>query len=248
MTKLLLKNRASSTLQSSATAGDTTLTVADASILPLIDAAEGEYFYATIIELGEEDTPEIVKVTDSNVATDVLTVVRGFEGTAPRVFSAGAVIEQRITVATLKETVRYTAVIHSDATPPEGTPVLVVGADNQLQTSISYKMPLASSVRKGDICIVSMSKKYEASRPSVSTDGADTFADDSGSTETVIDFLGPVTVKLTSDGISSWEVSLSTASVGAKGEDGTDGISVPTEVVTEIPVSPVAGTLYIVVP
>jgi hypothetical protein len=90
---VVLKNNAVGYLQSAITASDTgiVLTVGTGANFPSL--AAGEYFYATI-SIGSVPV-EIIKVTARS--GDTLTVVRGQEGTSASNFSAGSVVELRVT-------------------------------------------------------------------------------------------------------------------------------------------------------
>ena len=72
----------------------TSLTVADATVFPAISG--DEFFKMTLAPATTETTYEVVKVTA--VAGNVLTVVRGVEGTA-QAWSIGAKAENRLTAA-----------------------------------------------------------------------------------------------------------------------------------------------------
>lgn len=73
---------------------ETSLTVADATVFPAISG--DEFFKMTLAPATTETTYEVVKVTA--VAGNVLTVVRGVEGTA-QAWSIGAKAENRLTAA-----------------------------------------------------------------------------------------------------------------------------------------------------
>lgn len=91
------ENNAASTLDSGVTAGATSMTLAtgEGALFPALTGSQ--YFYVT---LTENTDLEIVQVTARS--TDVLTVVRGQQGTSGFAFSAGAVVEQRLTKGTLE--------------------------------------------------------------------------------------------------------------------------------------------------
>ena len=91
-----LKNNATSSLANNITATDTSIQVQD-SVFPTLGA--DEYFYATLQSANDQNTFEIVKVTD--VSGTTLTVERGAEGTTPKSFVAGDIFEQRVTAQTL---------------------------------------------------------------------------------------------------------------------------------------------------
>lgn len=94
-----VKNNAYGVLLLSITAGDTSITLQTGEGANFPSLASGEYFYATLIDVSQN--LEIVKVTART--GDVLTVVRGQEGTTARVYVVGDRIEQRITAALLNE-------------------------------------------------------------------------------------------------------------------------------------------------
>jgi len=88
-------NNASTTLASSISAVATTITVASSggSLFPTLGA--GDYFYATLVD--SSNNLEIVKVTDRT--GDVMTVVRGQEGTTANAYVGGDKFELRPTAA-----------------------------------------------------------------------------------------------------------------------------------------------------
>ena len=94
-----VKNNAYGVLLLSITASDTSITLQTGEGASFPSLSSGEYFYATLIDVSQN--LEIVKVTART--GDVLTVVRGQEGTTARVYVVGDRIEQRITAALLNE-------------------------------------------------------------------------------------------------------------------------------------------------
>ena len=90
-------NNGKTTLSSGITSSATSITVADASVLPSITGSQ--YFYMTL-----EDTSgnlEIVKVT--SVSSNTLTVTRAQDGSSGRAFSAGDKAENRLTAGGLND-------------------------------------------------------------------------------------------------------------------------------------------------
>ena len=99
MGQVLLTNNAYTTLAVGCASGDATLTVTSSSSFPAPTTASTNWFYACI-----QDTLanlEIVKVT--NVTGSIWTVTRDIGGTSARAFSAGAVVELRVTAETLND-------------------------------------------------------------------------------------------------------------------------------------------------
>lgn len=94
-----VKNNAYGVLLLSITASDTSITLQTGEGANFPSLTSGEYFYATLIDASQN--LEIVKVTART--GDVLTVLRGQEGTTARVYVVGDRIEQRITAALLNE-------------------------------------------------------------------------------------------------------------------------------------------------
>ena len=88
-------NNASTTLASSISASTTTITVASSggALFPTLGA--GDYFYATLVD--SSNNLEIVKVTAR--VGDVMTVVRGQEGTSAHSYVGGDKFELRPTAA-----------------------------------------------------------------------------------------------------------------------------------------------------
>lgn len=97
MVKLKFKNSALTTLSNSILAGDTSIGVANPTLLPSL--AAGEYFYAVILNTITDY--EIVKVTA--VTGDTLTVLRGQDGTTAKPFASGKNIAARLTATQLSE-------------------------------------------------------------------------------------------------------------------------------------------------
>jgi len=92
---VILKNNASSTLATGATASDTGIVVASGSAFPTITA--GNYFYVTLVS--QTGQTEIVKVT-ARVGNS-MTVVRAQDGSTAASFQAGTLVEMRTNVASV---------------------------------------------------------------------------------------------------------------------------------------------------
>lgn len=90
-----LKNNVRTALAASLAATATTMQVVDPSAFPVIGV--GEYYYLTIQQHG--GITEIVRVT-SAVGYE-LTIVRGVDGTTASAFPAGAIVELRVTAASV---------------------------------------------------------------------------------------------------------------------------------------------------
>ena len=106
-----LKNNASGTLSTAINASDVgaALTSGDGANFPALSGSD--YFYATITNT--DDTYEIVKVTARS--GDSLTIVRAQEGTTARGFTAGALIETKVTAQSILDAIAYNSVSESDA-------------------------------------------------------------------------------------------------------------------------------------
>jgi len=91
----LVKNNAFSTLLSSITSVDSSLTVSSGHGARFPTISSGNFFYATLINSSNQY--EVVKVTAR--ATDAFTVTRGQDGTTARAYTAGDRIELRPTAA-----------------------------------------------------------------------------------------------------------------------------------------------------
>lgn len=91
-------NNASTTLNVAGgiNASATSITVTNASVFPAISAPD--VCYLTMLAGG---TVEVIKVTD--ITGNVLTCVRGQDGTTSSAFSDGTRIDLRITAALLKD-------------------------------------------------------------------------------------------------------------------------------------------------
>jgi hypothetical protein len=114
-------NNASGTLAASIgnnPATDTTITVSGSqgALFPILVAGSGDYFYATLVD--PANNIEIVKVT-ARVA-DVMTVVRGQDGTVPRTYNAGDRLELRPVAAALNALITYTPAGNISATTVQG--------------------------------------------------------------------------------------------------------------------------------
>ncbi len=95
--KLLFVNNASSTLLANVGPTDTAMVLPNGNGAKFPNPTAGQSFYLTV-----EDTSgnvEIVEVTSRT--NDVLTVVRGRDGTPARAFTAGTFVEARVTAGTL---------------------------------------------------------------------------------------------------------------------------------------------------
>ena len=94
---VLYSNNAATTITSSISATDTTITVATGSGAEFPNPGVGDHFYATLV--GDDGTGgellEIVRCTARS--TDTLTVVRGLDDTTASSFNAGDKLELRIT-------------------------------------------------------------------------------------------------------------------------------------------------------
>jgi hypothetical protein len=94
-----LKNNAYGTILASISASDVTITLETGNGDQFPTLSTGEYFYATLID--GNNNLEVVKVT-ARVA-DILTVVRGQDGTTARSYLVGDRIEQRMITALFNE-------------------------------------------------------------------------------------------------------------------------------------------------
>lgn len=99
MASVLFSNNASAALASSITSVSTVITVTTGAGAQFPAITGGNYFYATLTD--SSNNLEIVKVTARS--SDVLTVVRGQEGTTPRAYAAADKLELRVTTAALTE-------------------------------------------------------------------------------------------------------------------------------------------------
>lgn len=94
-----LKNNAYGTLLASISASDVTITLSTGNGAKFPTLAVGEYFYATLIDVS--NNLEVVKVTAR--VSDILTIVRGQDGTTARAYLVGDRIEQRMVTALFNE-------------------------------------------------------------------------------------------------------------------------------------------------
>lgn len=120
-------NNATTTIASGITSGDTTITVAGASGALFPNAGSGDYFYATLNNSNNDI--EIVKVTGRS--GDVMTVVRGQDGTTAAAWVGGDKFELRPTAAGLTAAAEGENIVDL-AVGQGGT-----GADNALDARIN---------------------------------------------------------------------------------------------------------------
>jgi len=113
-------NNVSTTLANSALVGQTTMEVASVAGFPTL--ALGDYFYGTLTNnLG---AIEIVEVT--SIAGNILTCVRGAEGTAPQDWTTGATFEIRVTAAGLTKVMDTTEIVEEVQTATSGQTVFTL--------------------------------------------------------------------------------------------------------------------------
>lgn len=142
---ILWSNNASTTLTSSITAAQTTITVVDGSLFPTITGSD--YFYITLGSLA--NGTEIAKCTARSGNT--LTLQRGQEGTVAKAFSAGEFVELRVTAAGLlatgdRDTANYYAMVPADVDSTvyvQMGPTNTVGAINRVGQALLNKMTYA---------------------------------------------------------------------------------------------------------
>jgi len=107
---LKLSNNAISRLASAITAGATSISVASGEGAKFPTLGAGDYFPATLSKA--DGSYEIVNVTARS--GDTLTATRGQEGTTALSFSAGTLIELRLTAATVEDINTWTQSIYVD--------------------------------------------------------------------------------------------------------------------------------------
>lgn len=133
----LFTNNASATLASSISSSATTITVStgQGALFPTLTA--GEYFYATLTD--SSNNLEIIKVTGR--ASDVLTVLRGQDGTTARAYAAADRVELRVTAAVLQNLVQLdgaqtiTGAKTFSTAPTLSTPLAVASGGSGVTTS-----------------------------------------------------------------------------------------------------------------
>lgn len=89
--------------------------------------------------------------------------------------------------------------------PQTGGGELTAKRTNELQDGGTYTVPLASSIGANESIIIDLPSTYGAFEPVVNRTGADTFTNIDGS-DTSIEFAGPTTITLVSDGVSVWRL------------------------------------------
>lgn len=116
---ILLSNNASAALASSLTSSSTSIILAAGQGSEFPSPGASDYFYATLVD--SSNNIEIVKATAR--AGDTITVVRGQDGTTPRAFPVGSLLELRIVAATFTDLQNE---IVPDPLVPSGTKMLFV--------------------------------------------------------------------------------------------------------------------------
>lgn len=97
--KLLVNNNAMSILATGISASATVITVSSGSGVLFPQPVPGEsYFKLTIVDAATKTISEIMHVT--SVSGDVMTVIRGQEGTTPRVWSTNDIVANMMTAGT----------------------------------------------------------------------------------------------------------------------------------------------------
>jgi len=86
-----------------------------------------------------------------------------------------------------------------------GGTVIAGGRTNQLKDGGAYFTPLANSVEDGVELVVELEDYNNAFKPSLTRTGSDLLRDRNG-TDTVINFAGTTTIKLTSNGVDEWRL------------------------------------------
>lgn len=100
------KNAATTTISQTVNNSQTSITVADASVFPVLN--NQDYFFIVAYS-STGNSFEIMKVTTvSSVPSNSLAVVRGQDGTTPLTFSSGDRIISRVTAGGLNDIVRNT--------------------------------------------------------------------------------------------------------------------------------------------
>ena len=139
-------NNGSTTLSSAISASDTTIAVADGSVLPAISGSD--HFFATI-----EDTDgnlEIVKVTA--LSSNSLTVTRAQESTTARAFASGSTLQNRLTAQGLNDAAQIPdAEFDSVSIPDNGS--IYVGDSNDLRIYHSGSHSYIWDTGVGDLII-----------------------------------------------------------------------------------------------
>ena len=110
-------NNASTTLASAINTTATSITVTDASSFPTLGA--GDYTYVTLDADTIPASREVVKVTA--IVGNVLTVVRGQDGTSGTAFDAGVAVELRLTATLLNDVADLPLSVSTTAASGGGT-------------------------------------------------------------------------------------------------------------------------------
>lgn len=79
------------------------------------------------------------------------------------------------------------------------------GQINQMRDSGAFTAPAADSVDADTILVIELPKVHATETPTLTADGGDLFEDDEG-TDTVISWVGPAKVTLTSNGVDKWSL------------------------------------------
>jgi hypothetical protein len=127
-------NNAFGQLNAGITSGDTVIVLQSGQGAKFPTLGSGDYFYATLIDTG--NNLEIIKVTARSV--DTLTAVRGQDGTTARAYSAGDRLELRPTAAMFEDFTQASSIGYDNTT--SGIPANnVQTAIDQTQTTLGGK-------------------------------------------------------------------------------------------------------------
>ena len=133
---ILFTNNASATIASTISSSATSITVASGqgAEFPVLTGAD--YFIATLVDTS--NNIEIIKVTARS--SDTMTVVRAQESTAARSYTAGSLLELRVTAATLNSFAQTSSI----TTQPPGTNNTSVATTAFVQAAIQTLYPVGS--------------------------------------------------------------------------------------------------------
>lgn len=157
MATVKFTNNAVSKLAGSLTAIATSLSVTASEGSKFPSLSGGDWFMSTLVKLvAGAPVYEIVKVTAR--AGDVLTIVRGQEGTTATTFSAGDIIELRMTAGAADEFARIGSNNTFSGNNTFSNPLAVADATlagqaaskGQMDTALALKAPLASPTFTGN--------------------------------------------------------------------------------------------------
>lgn len=186
-TDLLVTNNAYSTLASSITDSDLSMTVAsgEGARFPAASSGSGTYFYCTLIDTS--NNMEIVKVT--NRSSDTFTITRAQDGTTARAYSSSDRVELRPTAVMFEE------IRDSERTPIDGSVSSAKLADSAVTTA---------KINDGAVTFAKVASSVEATATEIRNGSGSKFV----SPDKYIDSCAPVALTDATTVAIDWDAGL----------------------------------------